>query len=50
MFDKYTYLDNGSITRLDERVFDEMKPYFLIFMLYLHLNQAIPWVLKLVKP
>jgi len=28
MFDKYTYLDNGSITRLDERVFDEMKPYF----------------------
>jgi cysteine desulfurase len=29
MFDnEYTYLDNASITRLDERVFDEMKPYF----------------------
>jgi cysteine desulfurase len=28
MYDKYTYLDNSSITRLDERVFDEMKPYF----------------------
>ena len=28
MFENYTYLDNASITRLDERVFDEMKPYF----------------------
>ncbi|HTX61485.1 MAG TPA: cysteine desulfurase family protein [Methanobacterium sp.] len=35
MFDKYTYLDNSSITRLDERVFEEMKPYFLE-------NYAIP--------
>lgn len=28
MFEKYTYLDNASITRLDERVWEEMKPYF----------------------
>lgn len=28
MFENYTYLDNASITRLDERVFKKMKPYF----------------------
>jgi len=35
MFENYTYLDNASITRLDERVFEEMKPYFFD-------NYAIP--------
>lgn len=29
MFDKYTYLDNASMTRIDDRVFEEMKKYFL---------------------
>lgn len=28
MFEEYTYLDNASITRLDEQVFNAMKPYF----------------------
>lgn len=28
MLDKYTYLDNASITRLDEKVLEEMKKYF----------------------
>ena len=25
---KYTYLDNSSVTRMDERVLEAMKPYF----------------------
>ena len=25
---KYTYLDNASITRMDERVLESMNPYF----------------------
>jgi len=29
MFDKYTYLDNSSMTRIDDAVFEEMKEYFL---------------------
>ena len=28
MVDKYRYLDNSSITRMDERVLEAMKPYF----------------------
>ena len=28
MQDKYIYLDNASVTRLDERVLEEMRPYF----------------------
>jgi len=28
MNDSYTYLDNSSATRLDERVLEAMKPYF----------------------
>jgi len=29
MFDKFVYLDNAAATRLDERVVEAMKPYFL---------------------
>lgn len=29
MFDKFVYLDNAAATRLDERVIEAMKPYFL---------------------
>ncbi|MGZ7116832.1 MAG: aminotransferase class V-fold PLP-dependent enzyme, partial [Methanobacterium sp.] len=29
MFDKYIYLDNASMTRIDDRAFEEMKKYFL---------------------
>lgn len=32
MFGKYVYLDNGAITRMDERVLEAMKPY--IFDVY----------------
>lgn len=28
MFEKTTYLDNGAVTRLDERVLEAMQPYF----------------------
>ncbi|MGF7117530.1 cysteine desulfurase family protein [Methanobacterium oryzae] len=29
MFDKYIYLDNASMTRVDDRAFEEMKKYYL---------------------
>lgn len=29
MFDKYVYMDNASMTRVDDRAFEEMKKYYL---------------------
>ena len=29
MLEKYAYLDNASMTRIDDRAFEEMKKYFL---------------------
>ena len=29
MFEKYSYFDNASMTRIDDRAFEEMKKYFL---------------------